>query len=158
MTERTHRQRVAHGLLMGLLVAGGLAAAQPAAPGEMPPPPSTQTQTTSGASAGPPPAKTPDAAPGSAPGMRIYIDPRTGVILKEPAPGTVPLQLTPELQNAFSTSHHGLGETPGSVPGGGVKVDLQGRFQSPLFVTIDADGKVKLRHLDEAPETGDKKE
>ena len=160
MTGHTYRKkRVRHGLLMGLLVAGiGVAvAAQPAFPGESQPAPSDLTQTRSGASAGQPPVETPDAIPGGASGMMIYIDPQTGAILKEPAPGTVPLQLTPELQNALSTSHQGLVETPSSVPGGGVKVDLQGRFQSPLVVTIDADGKVKMQHLDETPESGDKK-
>jgi hypothetical protein len=160
MTGPTHRKkRVTQGLLMGLLVAGigGAVTAQPAFPGETQPAPSDQTQTRSGASAGQPPAKTPDAVPGRAPGMMIHIDPTTGAILKEPAPGTVPLQLTPQLQNALSTSHQGLVETPGTVPGGGVKVDLQGRFQSPLVVTIDADGKVKMQHLDETPESGDKK-
>ena len=44
-------------------------------------------------------------------------------------------------------------EVPSSVPGGGVKVDLQGRFQSPLVGTIDADGKVKMQHLDEPHES-----
>jgi len=140
MTEGIHVKRLTHGLLMGLVVAGGAVAAQPAFPGEAPPP-----------------AETPHAVPETAPGMTIYIDPQTGAILRQPAPGTVPLQLTPQLQNALSTSHQGLLETPGPVSGGGVKVDLQGRFRSPLFVTIDANGKVKMRHLDEAPEAGDKK-
>jgi len=144
---------------MGLLVAGpGVAlAAQPAFPGESQPAPSNQTQTGSGASAPQQPAEKPAAVPGSASGMTIYIDPQTGATLKERAPGTVPLQLSPQLQNALGTSHQGLVETPSAVPGGGVKVDLQGRFQSPLFVTIDANGKVKMQHLDEAPEAGDKK-
>jgi hypothetical protein len=84
-------------------------------------------------------------------GMTIYIDPQTGAILKEPAPGTVPLQLTPQLRNALSTSHQGLAETPSAVPGGGIKLDLQGRFQNPLFVTIDAAGKLKMQHLGETP-------
>jgi hypothetical protein len=144
---------------MGLLVAGaGVAvAAQPAFPGENQSAPSGKTQTGSGASAPQQPAETLDAVPGGAHGMMIYIDPKTGALLKEPAPGTVPLQLSPQLQNALSTSHQGLVETPSSMPGGGVKVDLQGRFQSPLFVTIDAKGKVKMQHLDEAPESGAKK-
>ena len=89
--------------------------------------------------------------------MMIYIDPQTGAILKEPAPGTVPLQLTPDLQKALSTSDQGLVEVLSSVPGGGVTVDLQGRFQSPLFVTIDANGKVKMQHLHATPESGEKK-
>ena len=83
--------------------------------------------------------------------MTIHIDPQTGTILKEPAPGTVPLQLTPELQNRLSTSDTGLVEVPSAVPGKGVKIDLQGRFQNPLIVTIDANGQVKTQHLNEAP-------
>ena len=97
----------------------------------------------------------PAAIPEGAAGMTIYIDPQTGTILKEPAPGTVPLQLTPQLQNALSTSHQGLVETPSSVAGGGVKLDLQGRFQNPLIVTIDASGKVKMQHLDETHPVAD---
>jgi hypothetical protein len=93
----------------------------------------------------------PAAAPEGAAGMTIHVDPQTGAILKEPAPGTVPLQLTPQLRNALSTSHQGLVERPSSVAGGGIKLDLQGRFQNPLIVTIDADGKLTMQHLDEAP-------
>jgi hypothetical protein len=89
--------------------------------------------------------------------MMIHIDPQNGAILKEPAPGTVPLQLTPALRNAFSTSHQGLVEVPSAVPGAGVKVDLRGRFQSPLLVTIDANGKARMQHLDEIPDSGDMK-
>jgi hypothetical protein len=48
-------------------------------------------------------------------------------------------------------------EVPNPVPGGGVKLDLQGRFQSPLIGTIDANGKVKMHHRGEPPEPGDKK-
>lgn len=90
-------------------------------------------------------------------GMVIYIDPETGAFLKEPAPGYEPLQLTPQLQNAFSTSDSGLVEIPSSVPGGGVLLDLQGRFQSPLVITIDPNGNLKMQHLNETSATGDKK-
>jgi hypothetical protein len=100
------------------------------------------------------PAGNPDPATG---GMRVYVDPQTGAVRPEPAPGTVPLPLSPQEQNSFSTSHEGLVEVPSSVPGGGVKVDLQGRFQSPLIGTIGADGKVELQHLDSPHESGDKK-
>lgn len=94
---------------------------------------------------------------GGASGLMIYIDPKTGAILKVPAPGTVPLQLSPQLQNALSTSHDGLVEVPSPLPGGGIRLDLQGRFQNPLFVTIDADGNAKILHLHEIPESGDEK-
>ena len=131
-----------------LLVAlGGFAvAAQPVFAGDGQP--AGQMPATAGASADQPRAETPAASPGGPPGMVIYIDPQTGAILKEPAPGTVPLQLSPQLFNALSTSHQGLVETPSSVPDGGVKVDLQGRFQNPLIGTIDADGKVRMQHAD----------
>ena len=161
MKARTHRKRVTHRLLTSLLAAGaGFAVtAQPASPGASQPTPSGQTETGPGASLPQQFAGKPAAVPSGASGMVIYIDPQTGAILKEPAPGTVPLQLTPELQNALSTSDQGLVEVPSTVPGGGVKVDLQGRFQSPLFATTDANGKVKLHHLHlhETPEPGEKK-
>src|SRR5450631_1410512 len=62
-----------------------------------------------------PSAEEPVPVPEGASGLRIYIDPQTGAILKEPAPGAVPLQLTPQLQNTLSTSHQGLVEVPNSV-------------------------------------------
>jgi hypothetical protein len=93
----------------------------------------------------------PKVAPG---GMRAFIDPQTGRFVSEPAPGTPPLELSPAELNAFSTSDQGLVEVPSTVPGGGVKVDLQGRFQSPLTATVGADGKVTIGH---APPPGDKK-
>lgn len=82
------------------------------------------------------------------PGMTIHVDPQTGTILRSPAPGAHPLQLAPAAEGALSTSHQGLVEVSAPRPGGGVKIDLQGRFLSPLFATIDAAGNVKIRHLD----------
>jgi hypothetical protein len=108
------------------------------------------------ATSGPQPlAQKPATVPEGAPGMIIHIDPQTGELRRTPAPGTVPLQLSPQERNAFSTSHQGLLEVPSSVPGGGVKLDLQGRFHSPLAVTIGPDGKLKMQHLGE-PESGGK--
>ncbi len=87
----------------------------------------------------------------TAPGMTIYIDPRTGAILSQPAPGTQPLTLSPSDQAAMSTSHDGLVETPSSEPGGGVKLDLQGRYQSSLSAYVGPDGKNRTQHLTEPP-------
>lgn len=103
------------------------------------------------------PAEKAAVAPEGAAGMTIHIDPRTGARLPEPAAGSVPLPLSPQLRDALSTSHQGLVEVPSPVPGGGVKLDLQGRFQSPLVVTIDADGKTRTRHIGPQSETSDKK-
>jgi hypothetical protein len=153
MKRFTQRNRMAPGLLMGLLalVAWRVIAVQPAFPEEGQSASSGQTQTGANAGASQPPAAVPEGAAG----MIIYIDPQTGAILHEPAPGTVPLQLTPQLQNALSTSQQGLVETPAA--GGGVKVDLQGRFQSPLTATLDANGNLRLQHLHEMPESGHNK-
>ena len=154
MKRFTHRSKIAPGLLMGLLalIAWLVMAGQPAAAEEgqaaSPGPP----QTGSNAGASQPPA----AIPKGGSGMNIYIDPSTGAILPGPAHGAVPLQLTPELQNALSTSHEGLVETP--TADGSVKVDLQGRFQSPLAATIDANGNLRIQHLHEMPEAGHTKQ
>lgn len=74
-------------------------------------------------------------------GMRVYIDPVTGEFAEPPAGAAH----APSA--ASSTSDAGLVEIPSPVPGGGVMVDLQGRFRRPLVATIDADGKMTIRHL-----------
>jgi hypothetical protein len=133
-----HMRTLSQGLFVGLFVVLGAfaVAAEPAVPGN------GQSETAS-------------TVAGGTPGMVIYVDPKTGAFLKEPAPGTVPLHLTPQLSHALSTSHHGLVETPSPVPGGGFKLDLQGRFQNPLFATIDADGTLRIKHLRETPAPAD---
>jgi hypothetical protein len=73
-----------------------------------------------------------NAAPGRA-ASRIQIDPQTGRRVAAPT-GAVALPADP----AFSTSHAGLVEQP--APGGGVMVDLQGRFRSAATVTVGPDG------------------
>lgn len=111
-----------------------LMAAQPALSAEVPPAtPATPAQSGAGASAPRPPA-----------GLTVHVDPKTGEFVGAPAPGAPPLSLTPEEQNAFSTSHQGLAEVPVTTPGGGYKLDLKGRFQSPQGVTTGgAAGKDK---------------
>lgn len=90
------------------------------------------------------PASTMPSAPGSA-GRRVYIDPATG------RPGSVPPTIPPgrsrlpEVANALSTSSEGLHEVPVPIPGGGVMVDLQGRFRSLVTATVRADGTVGVR-------------
>jgi hypothetical protein len=132
---------------MGLLaVACCVMTARAAFPGDAEQTASGQTQATS--------SPAPGAKAATAAGMTIHVDPQTGALLKEPAPGTVPLHLTPPLANSLSTSDQGLVEVPSSVPGGGVRMDLQGRFRSPLLATTDAHGKLKILHLQEMPESG----
>jgi hypothetical protein len=151
------RKQVTHGLKTSLIGLGAcfVVAVHPASAeeGHLSGPP----QTGSGMSALQPSAAKPSAVPEGASGMIIHIDPQTRELRKAPAPGTAPLQLSPQERNAFSTSHQGLVEIPSPVPGGGVKLDLQGRFQSPLVVTIGPDGKFKMQHLGEPPESGGNK-
>jgi hypothetical protein len=147
MNARMHRPRFASLALTGLIVAAYVTTpASLAFCHEIRPAPSAGSETGSSTGRTEPPAGTPE---GSA-GMVIYIDPQTGALLNEPAPGSVPLQLTPRLRRALSRSQQGLVEVPSPLSGGGVKVDLQGRFASPHIATIDATGKVRIQDLPEA--------
>ena len=80
-------------------------------------------------------------------GLRVHIDPQTGRLTKKPGTG-IPMQLSPAEVNALSTSHHGLVEALSPRSRGGVFINLQGRFQSPLVATVDETGKVTIHHLD----------
>ena len=151
MRECAHRRNLTRRLLAGLLAAAACACAgaAPAMAEDRAPTPARPTP-----SADPGLAREPVAAPSLASGLLIHIDPQTGTILKEAAPGSVPLQLTPGLRDALDTSHQGLVEVQGTRPGSGVKVHLQGRFRNPLVATTDASGKVTIQHLHEPAESG----
>lgn len=85
-------------------------------------------------------------APARAGGMRVYKDPQTGEITDTP-PATLP---TTPTERPLSRSDEGLMAIPNTaVPGGGVKVDLQGRFRSHFIATKDADGNVSVRCIPE---------
>jgi hypothetical protein len=79
-----------------------------------------------------------DAAVPARAGQWIHVDPQTGRRVAPPAPSTA----IPLAHPAFSTSHQGLVERPS--PGGGVMVDLQGRFRSGATAAIGPDGKPVL--------------
>lgn len=78
-------------------------------------------------------------------GYRAYIDPDTGQLTSPPTPqARKSLPLNPNEQNAMSTSHTGLSQE--NIPGKGVKLNLQGRFQSSTFATIEDSGEVSISH------------
>jgi hypothetical protein len=80
-----------------------------------------------------------------APAMKIYIDPKTKNF-SDPPPAQ---QLPTESQKAFEPSQASALELrPASSPrpGGGVMIDLKGRFRSPLTATRKADGKLAIEH------------
>lgn len=78
-------------------------------------------------------------------GRRVYIDPATGRPSSGPPPIPPGQARRPEVANALSTSSEGLRAVPVAAPGGGVMVDLQGRFRSLVTATVGADGSVGLR-------------
>lgn len=100
-------------------------------------------------------AKATESANGTAPqppavaGMTVYKDPVSGRLMPLPAHELRRL-LSPDLQHATSMSQVGLTEE--ALPGGGVTLDLQGRFRSFTWATIGADGKVTVHCDDPSPE------
>ena len=93
--------------------------------------------------------------PEKTPAIIVHIDPQTGRIITPPTtplPGQVPQspldtakQPLPQLQQTLSP-----------VPGGGVMIQLDERFHTPLTATVDADGKVRFEHKPAVSGTNDK--
>ncbi|MDZ4345628.1 MAG: hypothetical protein U1E51_24705 [Candidatus Binatia bacterium] len=92
-------------------------------------------------------AKPEMAGTGVASGLVVHIDPKTGEFLPEPPADGV----TPQRANAVKAPAPQFDLVPSPTPGGGVMIDLQGHFQTPLVATIDADGKVTMKHELRAP-------
>ena len=94
-----------------------------------------------------PQASTPSSAtitPAVTAGLKVHVDPITGRIAPPPA-GLAP---DPAAKQPFNSSHEGLVEEPGPTAAGGFKVDTRGRFQSAVLVSVGADGKPVLQHVD----------
>ena len=82
--------------------------------------------------------------PGShvAGGMRVHVDPRTGRPTSAPDAASRQMledAMRREMGDALSTSSDGLVEVASPVPGGGVMINLQGRFQSASVASVDGD-------------------
>jgi hypothetical protein len=87
-------------------------------------------------------------------GIVVHIDPTTGEFLPEP-PVTGVVQ--PPAVDAAKAPLPELYEVASPTPGGGVMIDLKGHFRTPLVATIDADGKVTLKHESSLPPGTEKK-
>ena len=83
-------------------------------------------------------------------GYVVYIDPATGKFTDSPQNAS-PIVFDAELQNALSTSSRGLRAEPNPGPGGGMRVDLQGRFQNVMFAVVDSDGHVRTSCVSSLP-------
>ena len=72
-------------------------------------------------------------------GLTVYKDPETGRLMPLP-PEKLEELVSEEFRKSVSMSHEGLKET--AAPGGGVMIDLQGRFQNAMQVQVGADGQL----------------
>jgi hypothetical protein len=81
-----------------------------------------------------------ESIPAGASGMRLYVDPATGEFLEEPLEGESVQMSAEEMAPFFSTSEVGLVEE--EAPGGGVMINLKGRFQQAFTARIDETGAV----------------
>ena len=88
------------------------------------------------------PAKASTRVAPSQQGLVLNIDPVTGAIIDQPAPGATKLALPAELASHMSTSDDGLIEQPNPSGGKGSYVNLQGRYQNAIVATVDANGKL----------------
>jgi hypothetical protein len=77
--------------------------------------------------------------------QRVYLDPQTGRLLRQPPPGAPALILSPEELNMLSTSHTGLVER--SLPSGGHVLDLKGRFRNMAVATVAEDGTIVIHEV-----------
>jgi hypothetical protein len=74
-------------------------------------------------------------------GMRVFRDPQTGRITGKPGPAeraALQSAVVKQLGPSSSTSSQGLVQVASPVKGGGVMVDLQGRFRSTSSATEEA--------------------
>jgi hypothetical protein len=84
------------------------------------------------------------------PGMKVYRDPVTGKFLVPPPEKLLPAE-TPKAEEATSSSSEGLEERTVDKPGGGVMIDLKGRFQQRQTATKGPDGTISIHCTPDAP-------
>ena len=87
---------------------------------------------------------TPAVTPAHAAGLTIHLDPATGAILEQPAPGASKLEVPASIAARWSTSDEGLIEQPNPSGGKGTYVNLQGRFENGMVATVDANGALNV--------------
>lgn len=83
-------------------------------------------------------------------GMTISIDPESGAMRSRTH--DVNLQMSTALRSSMSTSSQDLVEVQSPDPSKGVKVNLQGRFHSPLVATQNGAGHIIIQHAHMNPD------
>lgn len=90
------------------------------------------------------------ALPKNAANQRATIDPETGALTALPQsdePTTdVPASTATLSTSTASDTAEQLEELSSPVPGGGMMIDLKGRFQNPISASIGANGKISIEH------------
>jgi len=78
------------------------------------------------------------------PGLKAYKDPVTGKFGPPPAgvQSSLPASALSNQKSAVSV----MKEVPSPVIGGGMMIDLKGRFRKDLIATKDAEGRIKIEH------------
>jgi hypothetical protein len=77
-------------------------------------------------------------APAGTAGMQDTVEPRDGA--------QAPAASAPSVAESAARSRSAAGLVEQAAPGGGVMVDLQGRFQSPLVAHVGGDGQQDVSH------------
>ena len=77
--------------------------------------------------------------------QRATIDPETGEFVNPPEQET-PAASESIQPSALSISAETMEEESSPVPGGGVMIDLKGRFQSPVSATVEGNGETTIEH------------
>jgi hypothetical protein len=87
-------------------------------------------------------AATPEATvtPATNAGYVVHLD-GNGHVVEDVTPEQA-AEFNAELNQMVNTSDAGLVEKPSTVAGGGIGVDLQGRFEAAATATVDANGKL----------------
>jgi len=79
------------------------------------------------------------------PAVIVHIDPKTGRIVA-PSPAALSGEVAQPSVGTAQKSPAELRETLSPVPGGGVVIELDERFMTPLTATIDSEGKLHVEH------------
>lgn len=95
--------------------------------------------------------------PAGSSGMKVYKDPETGEFVDSP-PEKLPAEIQRADEEAISTSSEGLEQIEVDKLGGGVMIDLKGRFRQQQTATKDADGNITIRCTPEGGTPTDNKE
>ena len=90
-------------------------------------------------------------ASSTSPGMKVYVDPKTGQFRKPPIGKTPEGEQTskplPGEETESRTSGKELEEKVSPVVGGGIVTDVRLRFRRPLVASRDADGNLTIQHV-----------